>query len=108
MALSIKTLRLLFCGFFPLELSPVVASTFTSVLVLVPILISIGMGASWRLFGSLIESGEVGLSSTGAGVSTVSLAGGSLAISVSMSVRLVPIYGLLSLSTRRLYHFSLR
>ena len=81
---------MLFCGFFPLELSPVVASTCTSVLVFVPILISIGTGASWRLLGSSIESGEVGLSSIGAGVSMVSLAIGSLAISVSMSWRLAP------------------
>ena len=82
---------MLFCGFFPLELSPVVASICTSVLVLVPVLISIGMGASWRLLGSSIESGEVGLSLVGSGVSTVSLAFGSLAISVSMSERLAPI-----------------
>jgi hypothetical protein len=77
--------------------------------VLVPILISMGTGANCRFSGSYIESGDVGRSSsTGAGVSTVSLVGVSSAICVSISVHLAPRYGFDSLSVRRQYHLSPR
>jgi hypothetical protein len=57
-------------------------SVCTSVLVLVPIVISLGMAATCRFSGSFIESGEVALSSSiVVGFSTLSLTGVSCAIS---------------------------
>jgi hypothetical protein len=71
-------------------------------------LISDGMDANCRLLGSVIDSGEVALSSsTGCGVSIVSLAMGSAAIASSISLLLAPMYGFPSLSARRQYHLPL-
>jgi hypothetical protein len=65
-------------------------SVCTSVLVLVPIVISLGMVVVCRFSGSFIESGEVARSSSVAGgFSTLCLAS-SCVISFSISVRLAP------------------
>jgi hypothetical protein len=104
-ALSMRALRLLLWVCFPLPDPSPWVSVCTSTLVLVPILISVGMGASWCFSGSYMESGEVGRSS---GISTVSLAGVSLAICSSMLGRLAPRYGFDWLSPRSVYHLSPR
>jgi hypothetical protein len=62
-ALSMRALRLLLWGCFPLPDPSPWVSVCTSTLVLVPILISVGMGAVWRFSGSNMESGEAGRSS---------------------------------------------
>jgi hypothetical protein len=92
MALFIRALRSLHCGCFPLlDPLPWRVSVCTSTLVLVPIFISTGIAAICRFSGSFMESGDVGhSSSTGAGVSMISLAIGSSVICVSISVHLAP------------------
>jgi hypothetical protein len=90
-ALLSSACRSLLAGFFPgFELLVGAVSVCTSVLVLVPIVISKGMVAVCHLSGSFIESGDVARSSLIVGFSMSSLVGGSHAIASSISVRLAP------------------
>jgi hypothetical protein len=79
-------------GFFlGFELPSCIVSVCTSVLVPVPILISMGMGATCRFSGLSINSGDVARStSAGSRFSTSSLARGSCVMASLISVHLAP------------------